>query len=51
MTNDGDIVNKIFVLETITKRIYGNGQQNYRSFYRKMSNGVPILDTVTRNVR
>lgn len=50
LTNDGDIVNKIL-------RARNNHEKEYivtvnrpitRDFVRKMSNGVPILDTVTR---
>ncbi len=50
MTNDGDIVNKIL-------RARNNHEKEYivtvnkpitESFIRSMSNGVPILDTVTR---
>jgi len=50
MTNDGDIVNKILrarnnhekeYIVTVDKAITDN-------FIKKMSNGVPILDTVTR---
>lgn len=50
MTNDGDIVNKIL-------RARNNHEKEYivkvdrpfdDAFLRKMSNGVPILDTVTR---
>jgi 23S rRNA pseudouridine2604 synthase len=53
MTNDGDIVNKIL-------RARNNHEKEYTvtvnklitdRFIEKMSNGVPILDTVTRNVR
>ena len=51
LTNDGDIVNKIL-------RARNNHEKEYyvtvnkpinQDFIRKMSNGVPILDTVTRN--
>ncbi len=51
LTNDGDIVNKIL-------RARNNHEKEYivtvnrpinKDFIRKMSNGVPILDTVTRN--
>jgi 23S rRNA pseudouridine2604 synthase len=50
LTNDGDIVNKIL-------RARNNHEKEYlvtvkepitKSFVQKMSNGVPILDTVTR---
>jgi 23S rRNA pseudouridine2604 synthase len=50
LTNDGDIVNKIL-------RARNNHQKEYvvkvnrpisNDFVRKMSNGIPILDTVTR---
>jgi 23S rRNA pseudouridine2604 synthase len=50
LTNDGDIVNKIL-------RARNNHEKEYivtvnkpisKGFIRKMSNGVPILDTVTR---
>jgi 23S rRNA pseudouridine2604 synthase len=50
LTNDGDIVNKIL-------RARNNHEKEYmvtvkkpitKSFIQKMSNGVPILDTVTR---
>ena len=50
MTNDGDIVNKIL-------RARNNHEKEYivtvnrpinKSFIQKMSNGVPILDTVTK---
>jgi 23S rRNA pseudouridine2604 synthase len=50
LTNDGDIVNKIL-------RARNNHEKEYivrvdkpvtRDFLQKMSNGVPILDTVTR---
>lgn len=50
LTNDGDIVNKIL-------RARNNHEKEYivtvnrpitKDFVRKMSNGVPILDTVTR---
>ena len=50
LTNDGDIVNKIL-------RARNNHEKEYvvtvdrpitRDFIRRMSNGVPILDTVTR---
>lgn len=51
LTNDGDIVNKILrarnhhekeYLVTVNKPIDEN-------FVKKMSNGIPILDTITRN--
>jgi 23S rRNA pseudouridine2604 synthase len=51
LTNDGDIVNKIL-------RARNNHEKEYlvtvdkpitKEFIQKMSNGVPILDTVTRN--
>ena len=51
MTNDGDIVNKIL-------RARNNHEKEYlvtvdkpitKEFIHKMSNGIPILDTVTRN--
>lgn len=51
LTNDGDIVNKIL-------RARNNHEKEYivrvnkpitSSFITKMSNGIPILDTVTRN--
>ena len=51
LTDDGDIVNKIL-------RARNNHEKEYivtvnkpitRDFVQKMSNGVPILDTVTRN--
>ncbi|WP_319228812.1 23S rRNA pseudouridine(2604) synthase RluF [Draconibacterium orientale] len=53
MTNDGDIVNKIL-------RAGNNHEKEYivnvnrkitKTFIRQMSNGVPILDTVTRKCR
>jgi 23S rRNA pseudouridine2604 synthase len=53
MTNDGDIVNKIL-------RARNNHEKEYivtvdkkitQDFIDKMSNGVPILDTVTRKCR
>jgi 23S rRNA pseudouridine2604 synthase len=52
MTNDGDIVNKIFVLET-TKKEYTVTVNKLITdrFIEKMSNGVPILDTVTRKCK
>ena len=51
LTNDGDIVNKIL-------RARNNHEKEYlvtvdkpitKEFIHKMSNGIPILDTVTRN--
>ncbi len=51
LTNDGDIVNKIL-------RARNNHEKEYlvtvdkpitKEFIQKMSNGIPILDTVTRN--
>jgi 23S rRNA pseudouridine2604 synthase len=40
------------VPETITKRIYGNGQQTITDrFIERMGNGIPILDTVTRKCK
>lgn len=51
LTNDGDIVNKIL-------RARNNHEKEYlvtvnkpitKEFIQKMSNGVPILDTITRN--
>ena len=53
MTNDGDIVNKIL-------RARNNHEKEYivsvnkpvtPSFVKQMSNGVPILDTVTRKCK
>ncbi len=53
LTNDGDIVNKIL-------RARNNHEKEYivkvnkpitADFIQKMSNGVPILDTVTRNCK
>ncbi len=53
LTNDGDIVNKIL-------RARNNHEKEYvvtvnkpitKDFIKKMSNGVPILDTITRNCR
>lgn len=53
MTNDGDIVNKIL-------RAGNNHEKEYivnvnrkitKAFIRQMSNGVPILDTVTKKCR
>lgn len=53
MTNDGDIVNKILrsrnnhekeYIVRVNKRITGD-------FIRKMSNGIPILDTVTKKCK
>ncbi len=53
LTNDGDIVNKIL-------RARNNHEKEYvvtvnktitKSFIKRMSNGVPILDTVTRNCK
>ncbi|MGQ1911478.1 pseudouridine synthase [Marinifilum sp. RC60d5] len=53
MTNDGDIVNKILrsrnnhekeYIVTVNKKISSD-------FIKKMSNGVPILDTVTKKCR
>ncbi|HYQ56017.1 MAG TPA: pseudouridine synthase, partial [Draconibacterium sp.] len=53
MTNDGDIVNKIL-------RAGNNHEKEYivnvnrkitQAFIRQMSNGVPILDTVTKKCR
>ncbi len=53
LTNDGDIVNKIL-------RARNNHEKEYlvtvdkpitKEFIQKMSNGVPILDTVTRNCK
>ena len=53
LTNDGDIVNKIL-------RARNNHEKEYlvtvdkpvnEAFVRKMSNGVPILDTVTRKCK
>jgi len=53
LTNDGDIVNKIL-------RARNNHEKEYivkvdkpitKSFIEKMSNGVPILDTVTRKCK
>ncbi len=53
MTNDGDIVNKIL-------RARNNHEKEYivtvdkkitQDFINKMSNGVPILDTITRKCR
>ena len=53
LTNDGDIVNKIL-------RARNNHEKEYlvkvdkpitRDFIQKMSNGVPILDTVTRKCK
>jgi 23S rRNA pseudouridine2604 synthase len=53
MTNDGDIVNKIL-------RARNNHEKEYivtvdraitDSFIKKMSNGIPILDTVTRKCK
>lgn len=53
MTNDGDIVNKIL-------RARNNHEKEYivtvdkpinEAFIRKMSNGVPILDTITRKCK
>jgi 23S rRNA pseudouridine2604 synthase len=51
LTNDGDIVNKIL-------RARNNHEKEYlvtvdklitKEFVQKMSNGIPILDTITRN--
>lgn len=53
LTNDGDIVNKIL-------RARNNHEKEYevtvdkpitKDFIRKMSNGVPILDTITRKCK
>jgi 23S rRNA pseudouridine2604 synthase len=53
MTNDGDIVNKIL-------RAGNNHEKEYivnvnrkitKAFIRQMSNGVPILDTITKKCR
>lgn len=53
LTNDGDIVNKIL-------RARNNHEKEYvvtvnkpitKDFIKKMSNGVPILETITRNCR
>lgn len=53
LTNDGDIVNKIL-------RARNNHEKEYlvtvdkpitKNFIHKMSNGIPILDTVTRNCK
>ena len=53
LTNDGDIVNKIL-------RAHNNHEKEYivtvnrpitRKFIQQMSNGVPILDTVTRKCK
>lgn len=53
LTNDGDIVNKIL-------RARNNHEKEYvvtvnkpitKDFIHKMSNGIPILDTITRNCK
>jgi 23S rRNA pseudouridine2604 synthase len=52
MTNDGDIVNKILrARNNHEKRIYGNSQPITDRFIERMGNGIPILDTVTRNCK
>ncbi|MEL6627460.1 MAG: 23S rRNA pseudouridine(2604) synthase RluF [Bacteroidota bacterium] len=50
MTNDGDIVNKILRARNHHEKEYivTVNKPIDREFVRKMSNGIPILDTVTR---
>jgi 23S rRNA pseudouridine2604 synthase len=51
MTNDGDIVNKILRAATITKKNSYSKQTYTDRFIDKMSNGIPILDTITRKCK
>lgn len=53
MTNDGDIVNKILRAGNQHEKEYivSVNRKITQSFIRQMSNGVPILDTVTKKCR
>ena len=51
LTNDGDIVNKILRARNNHEKEYivSVNKKITKDFLRKMSSGIPILDTITRN--